>query len=84
VKEFCERAFALLDLDYRDFVKLDERFYRPAEVDLLVGDAGKARSAFGWKPTYTFQQLIEEMVRADLESVARAHGISLESMKISV
>jgi len=74
VKEFCERAFALLDLDYRDFVKVDERFYRPAEVDLLVGDAGKARSAFGWKPTYSFQQLIEEMVRADLEATTQLEG----------
>src|ERR1700694_1165778 len=76
VREFCERTFALLDLDYRDFVKVDERVYRPAEVDVLVGDAGKARDALGWKPTYTFQQLVEEMVRADLEPVARVHGLS--------
>ncbi len=68
VREFCERAFALLDLDYRDFVKVDERFYRPAEVDVLVGDASKARAALGWKPTYTFQLLVEEMVRADLKA----------------
>jgi GDPmannose 4,6-dehydratase len=74
VREFCERAFALLDLDYRDFVKVDERFYRPAEVDALVGDAGKARDALGWKPTYTFQQLVEEMVRADLEATAQSEA----------
>ena len=70
VREFCERTFALLDLDYGDFVRVDERFYRPAEVDLLVGDAAKARDALGWKPTYTFQQLVEEMVRADLKALA--------------
>jgi GDPmannose 4,6-dehydratase len=71
VREFCERAFTLLDLDYRDFVKVDERFYRPAEVDVLVGDASKARAALGWKPTYTFQLLVEEMVRADLKATAQ-------------
>ncbi|HVS80703.1 MAG TPA: GDP-mannose 4,6-dehydratase, partial [Pyrinomonadaceae bacterium] len=83
VKEFCERAFALLDLDYRDFVKVDERFYRPAEVDLLVGDASKARAVLGWEPKYSFDELIREMVRADLETVARVHGLSTESLKVS-
>src|SRR5216684_381916 len=50
VREFCERAFAEVGLDYRQYVVIDERFYRPAEVDQLVGDAGKARQALGWRP----------------------------------
>src|SRR5712691_11727869 len=66
VREFCERAFALLDLDYREFVKVDERFYRPAEVDLLVGDASKARRVLGWEPKHSFAELIKEMVYADV------------------
>jgi GDPmannose 4,6-dehydratase len=69
VREFCERAFARAGLDYRDFVKIDERFYRPAEVDLLIGDASKARAALGWEPRYTFGQLVDEMVEEDLRAV---------------
>ncbi len=52
-------------------MKTDERFYRPAEVDLLTGDATKARSKLGWIPEYTFEELIKGMVAADLEIVAR-------------
>jgi GDPmannose 4,6-dehydratase len=71
VREFCELAFAEVGLDYRDYVKVDERFYRPAEVDLLVGDAAKARKVLGWRPKHTFQELVTEMVHADLEQAAR-------------
>ncbi|MBV9211525.1 MAG: GDP-mannose 4,6-dehydratase [Acidobacteria bacterium] len=67
VREFCEKAFAEVGLDYRDFVVVDEFYYRPAEVDLLVGDAGKARATLGWKPSYTFEELIAEMVHSDLQ-----------------
>lgn len=67
VREFCELAFAEADLDYRDYVKSDEHFYRPAEVDLLIGDASKARRVLGWAPSCTFPQLVREMVRADIE-----------------
>ncbi|MDQ3805841.1 MAG: GDP-mannose 4,6-dehydratase [Acidobacteriota bacterium] len=70
VREFCERAFARAGLDYKDFVKIDERFYRPAEVDLLIGDASKARAALGWEPDYSFGQLVDEMVDEDLKAVA--------------
>ena len=55
VRELCELAFSEVDLDYRDYVKVDEKYYRPAEVDLLVGDASKATKILGWEPTYTFQ-----------------------------
>jgi GDPmannose 4,6-dehydratase len=71
VGEFCERAFAHAGLDWREYVKQDERFYRPAEVDLLVGDASKARERLGWEPTYTFEGIIQEMASADMESLSR-------------
>jgi GDPmannose 4,6-dehydratase len=71
VREFCERAFAEVGLDYEQYVKIDERFLRPAEVDLLVGDAAKAREQLGWEPEYTFAEMIKEMVAADLEAASR-------------
>jgi GDPmannose 4,6-dehydratase len=71
VREFCERAFAQVDLDYTQYVVIDERFYRPAEVDQLVGDASKARSVLGWQPEYSFEMLVKEMVAADLEAARR-------------
>jgi GDPmannose 4,6-dehydratase len=71
VREFCERAFDKVELDYRKYVKTDENFYRPAEVDLLRGDPAKARRVLGWKPVHTFQQLVHEMVESDLASVTR-------------
>src|SRR6267142_3320580 len=66
VREFCERAFGKVDLDYQDFVQTDEQFYRPAEVDRLMGDASKARRVLGWEQSHTFQQLVDEMVESDL------------------
>jgi GDPmannose 4,6-dehydratase len=72
VREFCELAFGEVGLDYRDYVKTDERFYRPAEVELLIGDASKARRKLGWAPSRTFRELVTEMVRADLEAGTRA------------
>lgn len=71
VREFCEIAFSLVDLDYQDYVKIDERFYRPAEVELLIGDASKAREKLGWQPEYSFRETVEEMVKADLEYASR-------------
>jgi GDPmannose 4,6-dehydratase len=67
VREFCEIAFAHLGLAYRDFVKQDERLFRPTEVELLRGDAGKARRVLGWRPSTNFEQLVELMVEADVE-----------------
>src|SRR5918992_1619133 len=66
VREFCERAFGEVGLEYERYVKVDERYLRPAEVDLLIGDATKARQELGWQPEYTFAGLISEMVHADL------------------
>jgi len=72
VREFCERAFAVAGLDYRDYLTIDQMFYRPAETDLLVGDASKARRVLGWTPRYGFSELIEEMVRADIEALTQS------------
>lgn len=66
VREFCQAAFACVDLDWEQYVKVDPRFYRPAEVDLLVGDASKARRVLGWQPSVTFNDLVRIMVEADL------------------
>ncbi len=66
VRRFCEVAFERVGLDYRDYVVLDERFMRPAEVDLLVGDPSKAKTKLGWEPETSFEQLVEMMVDADL------------------
>ncbi|MBA2706007.1 MAG: GDP-mannose 4,6-dehydratase [Blastocatellia bacterium] len=69
VEEFLAEAFSYVDLDWRDYVKLDEKYLRPAEVDLLIGDASKARQAFGWEPKVTFKELIHLMVDADIAMV---------------
>jgi len=74
VAEFCELAFAEVDLDYRKYIVTDERFRRPAEVDQLIGDASKAREVLGWTPSYTFEELVREMVHSDMEAVARSLG----------
>jgi GDPmannose 4,6-dehydratase len=71
VREFCDIAFSQVGLDYRDYVIEDQRFYRPAEVDLLVGDATKAREKLGWSPTHNFQEIVREMVTNDLEQLSR-------------
>ncbi|UCH98557.1 MAG: GDP-mannose 4,6-dehydratase [Candidatus Aminicenantes bacterium] len=71
VKELVETAFTYLDLDYRDFVKVDQRFIRPAEVDLLVGDSSKAREILGWEPMVNFAELVKMMVDADMELLSR-------------
>ena len=67
VRDFLRLAFAAVDLDWEQHVVVDPRFYRPAEVDLLVGDASKARRELGWEPEVSFEQLVEQMVRADLD-----------------
>jgi GDPmannose 4,6-dehydratase len=66
VKEMLELAFDRLQLDWKKHVKIDEKYYRPTEVDLLIGDAGKAKRELGWEPKVRFQELIAMMVDADL------------------
>ncbi len=69
VREFLDEAFGHVGLNPRDYVRLDPRYLRPTEVDLLLGDAGKARERLGWKPRVTFSQLVKMMVDADMASV---------------
>ncbi len=77
VREFCEVAFGHVDLDWEEYVTIDEAFMRPAEVDLLVGDAGKAERELGWKATTTFEELVHTMVEADLELLeGRLRGLA--------
>jgi len=71
VREFCEKAFARVGLDADDHVVIDKRFYRPAEVDLLVGDRSRAEAVLGWRPTVDFTGLVEMMVDADMALVER-------------
>ena len=75
VRELCEVAFACLGLNWEEHVVVDPRFYRPAEVDLLVSDPSKAREVLGWNPEVGFRELIEMMVRADLELLRREHEL---------
>jgi GDPmannose 4,6-dehydratase len=67
VRDLCQVAFGYVGLDYRDYVAQDSRYFRPAEVDLLVADPGKARARLGWEPKVSFEQLVHMMVDADLE-----------------
>lgn len=67
VREFCELAFGELGLDYREYVEIDPRLYRPAEVDTLIGDGSKARKALNWEPERTFRDLVRDMVHSDLQ-----------------
>lgn len=71
VREFCEIAFDRAGLNYEDHVVVDERFFRPAEVDLLVGDSAKARDRLGWTPEVSFAELVSMMVDADLDEVGK-------------
>ena len=72
VEEFLDEAFSHVDLDWHNFVEIDPKYLRPAEVDLLIGDATKARTELGWEPKTTFRELVRLMVDADVE-VVRQH-----------
>lgn len=74
VKEFVELAFGHADLDWKKYVKNDERFHRPAEVDLLIGDYTKAKKKLGWEPKTSFKELVKMMVDSDMKVVASQNG----------
>ena len=76
VRELCEVAFSHVGLDYQKYVKVDPIFYRPAEIDLLLGDASKASRVLGWRPRRLFVDLVREMVDADLAVIERAKPLS--------
>ncbi|HUK81016.1 MAG TPA: GDP-mannose 4,6-dehydratase [Verrucomicrobiae bacterium] len=69
VQEFCEEAFGLVGLDWRKHVELDKRYLRPAEVDILIGDSGKAKRQLGWEPKVKFKELVRIMVEADVREL---------------
>ena len=75
VREFCELAFGHVGLDYTDHVVIDERFFRPAEVELLVGEPTRAAEVLGWKPSTSFEDLVRLIVDADVAQVAAINGI---------
>ena len=76
VRDLCEAAFSHVGLDWRNHVEVDPRFIRPAEVDLLLGDSGKAQRVLGWKPEVDFRGLVAMMVDADLKRVADEQAAS--------
>jgi len=87
VRRFCELAFGEVGLDYRDFVEIDPRYFRPAEVDELLGDATKARSILGWEPKTSVEDLARMMVEHDLELARRGrtlrdagHGVEVQQL----
>jgi len=71
VGEFLNEAATCLDLDWREFVEIDPRYFRPAEVDLLLGDSTKAKNAFGWVPRTSFRELVQMMVDGDMALAQR-------------
>jgi GDPmannose 4,6-dehydratase len=75
VRELCDVAFGHVGLDYREYVRQDERYFRPAEVDMLVGDASKAGRLLGWEPRVTFRELVEMMVEADLAALQNGREV---------
>ena len=72
VREFLEETFAYLGLNWQDHVEIDQRYFRPAEVDLLIGDASKAKAKLGWQAKTTFKELVKIMVESDVEEIAAA------------
>jgi len=77
VRDFCQRAFAIVGLDSEPFVKVDPAYFRPTEVEFLQADASKALSRLGWKPETTFDELVTLMVKHDLGSV----GLDLDTAR---
>jgi GDPmannose 4,6-dehydratase len=74
IRELLDAAFGAAGLDWEEYVEIDAKFLRPAEVDCLCGDAAKAREKLGWEPEVTFKELIKMMVEADLEAVQKAEN----------
>jgi GDPmannose 4,6-dehydratase len=83
VREFLEEAFAYVNLKWEDYVEIDPRYFRPAEVDLLLGDSTKAKQKLGWEPKVTFKALVELMVDADLEALGLPNPKGTQSQDIA-
>ncbi|MDI6765250.1 MAG: GDP-mannose 4,6-dehydratase [Bacteroidota bacterium] len=78
VREFLEEAFSYAGLDWKKYVKIDRRYFRPAEVDVLIGDASKAKQKLGWQPKTTFKQLVRLMVDADIELLNKERHLNIK------
>ena len=76
VERLVDVAFSAADLDWNEHVVIDQKFIRPAEVNILIGDASKAKKALGWEPEVTFEQMIHMMVESDIERLKIKHKIS--------
>ena len=79
VREFCELAFAEVGLEYQKYIRVDPAVFRPAEVDLLVGDASKAHAELGWRPSIDFVRLVKQMVHSDMASITSARTAPAEA-----
>ncbi len=73
VREFLDEAFGYLDMDWKEFIEIDPRYYRPSEVDVLVGDPSKAKKALGWEPRVSFKELVKMMVEEDMKLAEEEH-----------
>jgi len=80
VREFLDEVFGYLDLDWKEYVEIDPRYFRPAEVDLLIGDATKAKEKLRWEPKVSFKQLVRIMVDADLADWKKRRNINLANV----
>jgi GDPmannose 4,6-dehydratase len=74
VREFCDAAFKHVGLNYQDYVVVDKEFFRPSEVDVLKGDSAKAQRVLGWTPRRVFEDIVKEMVEADLRNLQEKNG----------
>ena len=84
MKEFLEAVFQHLDMDWREYVEIDARYYRPTEVDLLLGDYSRARKILKWEPKVTFQQLVVMMTDADMKKAENEKVIAEYEKKSKV
>lgn len=75
VREFCQKAFSIFGLDYEKFVRVDPKYFRPAEVDVLIGNPEKAKKTLGWQPKTNFEELVEIMVKADYDFLKRSNNL---------
>jgi GDPmannose 4,6-dehydratase len=82
VQEFLELAFEFVKLDWKKYVEIDHRYFRPAEVDMLCGDASKARRVLGWEPKVSFEELVAVMIDADMELAKRERILIRNGMKV--
>ena len=77
VREFCQESFAILDMDFEEFVDYDKRYLRPAEVELLIGNASKARKKLGWVRKYDLNGLIEDMMQSDIHLMKKENYLQI-------